>query len=131
MLLPFISHSFLGFLKSSVRLDVAARSRVVYDVAARQERGARVPVIRGPPAHRIGAAVLRLTAIVVADLELRLFKAPLRVHARGHAWQTHYETRASERPIGERLGKHMLTREGIHAVVDRHVPGELERLIVD
>src|SRR2546425_12935184 len=112
MLLPFISHSFL---KSLVRLDVAARSRVVYDVAARQVREARVPppplFIVGPPAHRIhvepmDAAALCLAGIVVADLELPFFGASLRVQARRHAGRkgpTHHEAPAS-RGIVKRLG---------------------------
>src|SRR5260370_17789188 len=98
-------------------LDVAARSlRVIDDVAARQEREARVPVTRGPPAHRIAAAVLRGATIVVAGLELRLFKAPLRVGARRHAGHTHDDTIAPRR-IGARRGKHGPTPERIHPAV--------------
>src|SRR5207247_11408849 len=87
-------HSFLGFLKSSMRLDGAVRSRpVLHDVAACQVRQARVTLgtrlprrqVRGPPAHRIdveprgGTTALRLATIVVAHLELRVFTTATRI----------------------------------------------------
>src|SRR5207249_5553901 len=96
--------------KFAVSLDVAARSRpaMLHDVAASQVREAGVaPVATGrtarPPAHGIRSAVLPLATIVVASLELHLFKAAVRVDARGHErlGQTHYDTRSEERRVGK------------------------------
>src|SRR5439155_10990265 len=128
-----------SFHWSPMRLDVAVRSRpVLHDVAARQVNEVRVSVMLAPPAHRIGTgfAPLRLTAIVVAHLELRQFKRlraafPLlacRHEVKGH---THHETEATWVGIGEYRSLHRPTVIGIHAVVDRHVPGNLLSVPVD
>src|SRR6266704_1070552 len=142
----FISHSFLRFLVL-MSLDVAAPSRpVLHNVAARQVDQVRIPVMLAPPAHRIdmeprrGTAALRPTTIIIADLQLRPLKRVLRVEARrhiarsrgsrreGHIGNTHHEARALATGIVEARGIHGPIVIGVHAVVDRHVPGDLERL---
>src|SRR6266566_5239602 len=138
IVMRFISHSFLRFLVL-MSLDGTAPSRpVLHDVAARQVRHTRVPVTCGPPAHRIAAAVLRLAAIVVADLELHDFTTLSRVDARRHVavrqrpvGYAHHETHAPRMTIRELVGIHGPAVEGIDPVVDRHVPGELQRMTVD
>src|SRR5438445_380530 len=138
IVMRFISHSFLRFLVL-MSLDGTAPSRpVLHDVAARQVRHTRVPVTCGPPAHRIAAAVLRLAAIVVADLELHHFTTLSRVDARRHVavrqrsvGYAHHETHAPRMTIGELVGIDGPAVEGIDPVVDRHVPGELQRMTVD
>src|SRR5260370_9858090 len=115
-------------------LDVPARSRVVYAFAARQVREARAPLMLGPPAHRIGAAILWVTTVVVAHLELHQLSAALRVHARRHVvggGHTNHKAPASRVAIGERRGINGPIVVSIHAVVDRHVPGELGDVTVD
>src|SRR5947207_8972801 len=114
-------------------LDGAARSGpVLHDVAAGQVRHARVPMTRGPPAHRVAARVLSPAAIVVADLELDDFTALSRVDARRHVVvrDAHHDTHAPRMTIGELIRIHWPTVVGIDPVVDRHVPGELQGVTV-
>src|SRR6266699_523036 len=71
-------------------------------------------------------------AVVVAHLELRVFTTATRIDARHHVGvgDTHHETNAP-RGIGEHVGFHGFAAEGVDAVVDRYVPGDLERMTVD
>src|SRR6266480_1953922 len=133
MLLPFIC-SLLPWIPMANELGWCR------PLMTRAPGGARFPRTKGcgTPAHRIdveprwGATALRPATIVVAHLELRVFTTATRIDPRHHVGvgDTHHETNAP-RGIGEHVGFHGFAAEGVDAVVDRYVPGDLERMTVD
>src|SRR5437763_7990899 len=89
-----------------------------------------------PPAHGIAAGVLPTATIVVAHFELRQFRGFRRARpffARRHEVVRYAldDTYAARVPVGELVGKHAPPVVRILAVVDRHVPGDLQRVAVD